>query len=171
MYLEPKRSDSPVPSPDMTSSRPVTCSDCGVSLNDPASTATDPSKPCPSCGSLARTVQVTGSASIGVTVTASVDVRAHAEVAEATARAFDATVTTARSPEVWRHQLTSMGLAAKDVSLVKWAPLTEGTWLVEVVNTNGDIKTVMCDDDGRPDALLELILYMLPPDHPDYPQD
>jgi hypothetical protein len=64
-----------------------------------------------------------------------------------------------------------MGLAATDVSTIKWAPVTNGTWLVELVNTNGDIKTVLCDDKGQADALLDLILYALPPDHAEYPQD
>jgi hypothetical protein len=107
------------------------------------------------------------------TLTVHADIRAEAEVSQCVGFGFrcgsSADGTSLGPPSA--RTLTSMGLDAQHISMFRWAEVTVGWWLVEITNTNGDVKAIMCDDAGKADALLHLIEYALPPDHPEYPQD
>jgi hypothetical protein len=121
----------------------------------------DQRSPCPSCGSLARRFEktLTGSARVAraqpatLTVTAhdaTVDVQAHAGVAEGTGQAFDATVQTINAhsipsaaqvgdatvvpgPRIIRDHLVVQGRS------LWWTQLTgEGGWLLQVVDEAGE---------------------------------
>jgi hypothetical protein len=69
--------------------------------------------------------------------------------------------------EVTAPELMTTGLEVTHSGTIKWSRLDDGMWMVEVVATGGDIKTGLGDD--LVSALLDLITYMLPPDHPEYP--
>lgn len=150
--------------------RLVTCSRCGEALDEAVGMPVEARAPCPKCGSTARTVHLRDADSAGLTDGATLAVHADLRAEAAVTRVVvpDATVVLRGAPTI--ETLTSMGLEAQHVSTFKWAEVTDGHWLVEVTNRNGDIKAVLCDDAGQADALLALIEYALPPDHPEYPQ-
>jgi hypothetical protein len=150
------------------STRRVTCSACGAALPRDFTQTARVREPCPSCGSLKRTVHLSAQGFLGLSGSATVVAHADA-VAQAQVAAQDAHVTTTESVAPTEPELTSTGLEVKHSGQVKWAPLDNGTWLAEVVSTGGEIKTGIGDD--LSDALLELILYLLPSDHPQYPKD
>jgi hypothetical protein len=141
----------------MSDDRSVSCSNCGISLDDDPSGSIESRQPCPNCGSLART--------INVVVGGAVDLRGRGslEVGGRSAWSSPVTATTLPAP------VTSIGLEATHTAQIKLVPMHDGTWLVEVTATNGYIKTGMGDSPA--DALLDLIAYMLPPDDPEFPTD
>jgi hypothetical protein len=67
--------------------------------------------------------------------------------------------------------ITVMGMPVSHVAELRWARNNDETWLVEVVGTDGEVKTGQCLNAGEVDAVLSFAPYMLPPDHPEYPSE
>ena len=148
--------------------RHITCAQCGTAFDESADTPLQNRAPCPNCGSVNRTIHVTGVAAVAMTATATLTV-GRPQTAEASGFVHDATVKTATT-ESKEASVTSLGLPTRAYD-IRISSLETGSesCLVEVFDEGGTLL-VSGGGTNEVDALLEVILYMLPQHHPEYPQ-
>jgi hypothetical protein len=150
--------------PDMA--RSVTCLDCGYLIETPPVEPSHP-QPCPQCGSLSRRVSGIATAVLGFTATAK------GEAFDATVVAITDDVGPTDEVEVTvekQPKMTDVGVATHSCEF-RMTPTTDDppAYYVEVVRDEEVVASGM--GDNLVDALLGVIEFMLPPDHPEYPKD
>ena len=147
--------------------RSVTCLDCGYLIETGPPVEPSHPQPCPQCGSLSRRVIGIATAALGFTATAK------GEAFDAKVVAFTDDVGLTDEVEVTvgeQPKMTDVGVAAHSCEFrVTLTTDDAPAYYVEVARGEEVVASGM--GDNLVDALLGVIEFMLPPDHPEYPKD
>jgi DNA-directed RNA polymerase subunit RPC12/RpoP len=153
----------------MSSDADVTCGQCGAILDvDPASSAATDRTPCPNCGSTSRGVvihprTIEGKVELSGSVGTAKRSAAHGEITFSANSSGVVTGVDETAPP-----LTILGQeVVHRCELVICKPNDEGVATFAVLDDQGEVVALGYGD-SVDDAMPDLMLSMLPPDHPDF---
>ena len=148
----------------MSTPRSVMCTACGQALGDLAGQSLEERTPCPRCGSEARTISV----AVSGTLTGEGTLTAGGPPSAASSKlSTRADADGARDSDTGVGS-TQLGLEVLRSCKVNFAHVHGDVVAVEVINDQGKVLASGLGDNNV-DALLDIIAYLLPVDHPEFP--